>query len=462
MGLTGRFTLALAALSVLFAVPAALLLLRSADRLQEQALVRARREIAATTAEMLERGARLPPGVKAQSYTLPGGRTVHAGRAPVPTADGGEVELRFLAVPSPQEGEGPALVLYYPPEDDVHAGRQLLVLVLMVTGGLVLVLILVGAWTSRRLTAPLREMIDRVSSISRGHLGEPIHVRGATGELAQLGRAVDRMVRGLHEGQKVQADLQRRRKEAQVLQEFRNNLQPMRVEPPPGWEVDSLRIQGAGAGGSDFVDTLADGEGRISLLVGAAAAEGAPGALLMAMARASLRSALLAGHGPAEAADLTNSSLNRDLARGLYANAMIVRVDPRNGHVELVSAGHQAPAIRLDAAAGTLRRLQPNGIALGFDAGPVFRSSLEQVELDLAPGDALFLYGPGAEDCVGLQGRRLGEKGVHALAKVALEEGLQAMNERLTAFLGGEAPDCDLVFALVRQRGGGASGGEAS
>ena len=153
------------------------------------------------------------------------------------------------------------------------------------------------------------------------------------------------------------------------------------------------------------------------------------------------------GHG---GSSVVYSAWDRDLARGLYASAMVARVDPGDGAVDLVSAGHQAPAIRLDAAAGQMRKLQPNGIALGFDRGPVFRNALETVQLTLEVGDGLFLFSPELYAATSPKGQELGESGAAQLAKIALEQDLDAVVRRLESFLGGP-PEADLGFALLRR-----------
>ena len=128
---------------------------------------------------------------------------------------------------------------------------------------------------------------------------------------------------------------------------------------------------------------------------------------------------------------------------------MAARFNPQTGEGEIVSAGHQSPAVRFDAESGEMRTLQPNGIALGFDGGPIFRYSIETLQLQLKDGDAMFMYSPRATTCVNAAGKELGEKGVYALAKIAVESGLEVMQEKLLKYLGDNAHP-DLGFVLIR------------
>jgi serine phosphatase RsbU (regulator of sigma subunit) len=57
------------------------------------------------------------------------------------------------------------------------------------------------------------------------------------------------------------------------------------------------------------------------------------------------------------------------------------------------------------------------GIALGFDKGPVFDRTLKIVRLELAPGDRAVLYTPGITRITGADGSALGEARFAGLVK---------------------------------------------
>lgn len=418
----------------------------------------AQRAVAVRTGELLRDGVQ-EGNISGGGLLAPEGVDLQTAIATLQTEGGGQQTARVFQVSvsapdgTPSEDgvtESTRSRLLYAPtvSTPVDTGR-LLILILLVCGGVVVGTVMVGAFTARKVAAPLRSMVDDVAAISRGRLDRRVSVDGAPKEVSYLARAVDRMVQDLLAGQRDREALDQRKREAESLRELRRNLRPMASDAPYGFAIETALVESAGAGSGDFVDSLRDEDGRSTLVVGSTATRGMPGALLMAMTRAYLRSALMQGVAPSLAFDRTNTSLNRDLARGLFASAIAMGLDPESGAVELVSAGHQAPAVRWDSEAGQLRKLQPNGIALGFDEGPIFRKSLETLELSLSPGDAIFLFSPAAFECASPQGKKLGEAGVYQLAKLAITDGLDAMRERLEKFLGGP-PEMDLAFALLR------------
>ncbi len=452
MGLAGRFTIGLGLMATAVALVAGFILWKGANKLSNQMASKSRAEMARKTGEILASGPR-EGTIQGRNLSAPEGVTIQTGQVNVATEKGPIEALVYqisVAAEDPT-AEGQRRLLYAPVRGTADAGQELLVLIVMVCGGLVVATVIFGAVSARRVAAPLMDMVEDVAAISRGRLDRHIHAEGEAKEITFLARAVDRMVRDLVKGQQNRRDLEQRQLEAESLRELRRNLKPLSSEGPAGWDVDTLQLEAGGPGTGDFVDSIGGAEGGNTLVVGSTASRGMPGALLMAMTRAYLRGAIQQGASAAEACGRTNASLNRDLARGLYASAMVLQLQGSDGKAEMVSAGHKAPAVRWDAAAGQLRKIQPNGIALGFDEGAIFTGSLEVVHLDLVPGDALLLFSPGLFELENAAGRGLGEAGVYTLAKIALEQGLGVMEQKLTAFLGGP-PEGDLAFALLRHR----------
>ena len=105
-----------------------------------------------------------------------------------------------------------------------------------------------------------------------------------------------------------------------------------------------------------------------------------------------------------------NAWLGDDVKKGVYVTALYALVDPAGGRAAVVCAGHKVPLLRYAADDGTLRTIQPDGIALGLDRGPVFERRLEVVEIPLDVGDRLFLCNSGPLLLQSPDGRELGEK----------------------------------------------------
>jgi len=99
----------------------------------------------------------------------------------------------------------------------------------------------------------------------------------------------------------------------------------------------------------------------------------------------------------------------------MYVTALYVLVDPAEGRATVACAGHKMPLVRYSAAEKSIRLVQPEGIALGFDKGPVFDRTLQIVQVALEPGDRLLLANTGPVRVVDSGGAEIGEKAFYKL-----------------------------------------------
>lgn len=135
--------------------------------------------------------------------------------------------------------------------------------------------------------------------------------------------------------------------------------------------------------GGDFYD-FEVGLGGLFCVLGDVAGKGIPAALLVAMTRALVRSALRARPGSAPAAILAaaNASLYHDYSKlGLFSTVVAARVEPERRRLWVANAGH-APVIYRPA--GARARLLP---ADGLPVGVLEVWEGGSVELPLGPGD---------------------------------------------------------------------------
>jgi serine phosphatase RsbU (regulator of sigma subunit) len=454
MGIAGRFTLGLGLVTAVLATVAAFVLLNGIDEIGDSMVLEAQVEMASETARLHAQQAARRDTLTMIAHRSQSDAIVQVGRGKVMVGDEPLETVVFLASPGNSGGSKSISQEFYAPlNSTTSASQKIMTLVILVFAAFVLIVLIMASLTARRITTPLNEMVDGMLAISRGRLDTRIGAEDAVGEVAHLATAVERMVDDLLDSQEQAQDLLDSQNEAANLRDVQRRLKPMDIPVINGWQVSSCVIEAEGVGTGDFVDAMHEDEkGFTTAWVGAPSISGLAGALIMTMTRAYLRVRLLAGMDLAESVDEANFALHRDLAKGMYCTIMGTRFNPQTGVAAIVSAGHQSPAVRFDAESGQMRTLQPNGIALGFDGGPIFRNSIETLQLQLNAGDALFMFSPRATKCTNASGRELGEKGVYSLAKVAIEQGLDVMQTKLLQYTGG-ATDSDLGFVLIRHIG---------
>ncbi len=311
----------------------------------------------------------------------------------------------------------------------------------------------VAMWVSTQVTKPIEVLVDDVRSIARGNLLHKTRVRSG-GEVGHLARQIDRMAQSLEEAQGAEIELGVREREREVAGEVREALLPTDWPEVPGYELADLHVDSAEPGGDfhDFVEV----DGKLVLLVCEVSGRGVPGALVGATSRAYLKGELEREGDLTSALQRINHAVARDVRRGMYVTALIVVLDPVENAATVACAGHKLPLIRWDAAEKQVRLIQPGGIALGFDKGPIFDRGLELVRVPLAPGDRLVLGTTGPVQVSNPEGQELGEKRLYKLiARNAGETPPVMLDGILTAaeaFADGEEFPADLTLVILARR----------
>jgi sigma-B regulation protein RsbU (phosphoserine phosphatase) len=321
---------------------------------------------------------------------------------------------------------------------------------------MVLLVILVGTVVSllvaAQVSGPLEDIVEDIRHISTGDLQYHSRARGSR-EVQMLARSIDRMTKSLADARENELALSIRDRELAVATEVREALLPQTTPAVAGYAIGAIHISSQELWGDfhDFIEVGADG--RVGLLVCDVSGKGLPGALVGATARSYLRSALKGASDVKAAMQAVNRDLARDVKRGMYVSALYVLLDPREGIATLICAGHKMPLVRFTAADGKVRVIQPEGIALAFDKGPIFDRRLEVAQVPIERGDRLVLVNTGATTVLNDEGQELGDKPLFAAimkhGALPTEEFLARMRQTLEAFAQGGSLERDVSVVTV-------------
>jgi serine phosphatase RsbU (regulator of sigma subunit) len=288
--------------------------------------------------------------------------------------------------------------------------------------------------TSRVVTAPLKRLHADVLAVSRGDLTHRTFAR-SNDEIGAVATAFDAMTRDLERAEGVRLELEDRDRQAELGREVQERLFPTSLPTPSGLSLDAAK-KTSGELSSDLFDVLPTPDGRVALLVMTTSGSGVPAAIVLSMARSLARAVSERETEPRRVLIELNRLLSPDLKRGFYVSALCAAVDPSTGEAVLASAGSRAPALHVLSARHAMRSVQPDGIALGLDRGPVFEKSLQEARFTLDDGDSLVMFTEGALKLLGPEGTPLGDEAFKrtALAEARRSDGAGLATRVLDAF----------------------------
>jgi serine phosphatase RsbU (regulator of sigma subunit) len=207
--------------------------------------------------------------------------------------------------------------------------------------------------------------------------------------------------------------------------------------------------------GGDYYDLFPLGEGRAAIHIGDVSGKGIPAALLVAMARYSLRArATTPGATPAEVLRDTNALFCADLSdeTSMFVTACYAILEPNPPRLRYASAGHHPPMIRrgnLVQISTAERQAPPLGLARGHE--------FHVREVQLARGDVLAFYTDGVIEARNAQGEWFGltglERALRAHAERAPDEIATAIVDAVKAHMAGQPLSDDTTVVVLKVGG---------
>ena len=204
-------------------------------------------------------------------------------------------------------------------------------------------------------------------------------------DLGLLGLAADRVALAIEHARVYE-------REHRIAETLQRSLLPERLPQVPGLAVAARYLPAAEEAevGGDWYDVIPLPGGGAGLVMGDVAGKGLAAASMVGRLRSALRAYAVEGHDPAVVVQQLNRLVWTELEESQMATLLYVRVDPTEGEIRWVNAGHLPPLIVVgDRLAHFLEgeRCVPLGV-LPF---PTFVES--SVKLD--PGGAVLLYTDG-------------------------------------------------------------------
>lgn len=304
--------------------------------------------------------------------------------------------------------------------------------------------VLLAGFQSRRLVRPLTELRASAQKIADGDLTAQACVKSRD-EIGDLAQTFNQMVPKLKEHQTMHHALK-------LAMEIQQNLLPEACPAVPGLEVTGINHPADETGGDyyDFLDLSRWHDDTLAVVVGDVTGHGVPAALLMATARAMLRSRATPPGSLNELMTHVNHSLWDDTPSDRFMTMYYMVIEPKLRRVRWVSAGHD-PAILYDPATDTFSELPGNDIPLGIEGDWDFSECSHE---NIAPGSILFTGTDGVWETRNPAGKLFGKDALREVIKAhadrPLEEMRQAILKAVSRFRDAGPQEDDVTIILVR------------
>jgi hypothetical protein len=239
----------------------------------------------------------------------------------------------------------------------------------------------------------------------------------------------------------------------ELAEEVQQNLLPKKIPKVKGLDIAAQTIYCNKTGGDyyDFLNATNEPDGKLNVVVGDVAGHGIAAGLLMATARALIRSRSAQPGSLSEVVTDVNRNLTLDIqGTNRFMTLFYLTVDPANKSLCWVRAGHDA-ALVYNRSTDGFKELFGPGMGLGLDEDFQY----EESELaNLVKGDLIFLGTDGIWETMNPDGELFGKQAVQDIlrqnAAASAGEILDKILFALSRFRENLEPEDDVTLVVVK------------
>ena len=174
--------------------------------------------------------------------------------------------------------------------------------------------------------------------------------------------------------------------------------------------------------GGDFYDFYFVGEDTLAFLVADVSGKGIPAAMFMMTAKTLLKSCAESGMDVEQVFTVANEKLCEGNEAGMFVTAWMGLLNVKTGKITFANAGHNPPLVKQADGSFVYLKSRPGFVLAGM-AGIRYRRN----ELQLAPGDTIFLYTDGITEATNANNELYGEERLLAV----LEKNAQSTSQTI-------------------------------
>ncbi len=288
--------------------------------------------------------------------------------------------------------------------------------------------------------------IDRIKNylraIGSGEFPSEPLVLNSQDELGLMAKSVNEMTAALKEKERIGAELN-------VATDIQANMLPS-IFPafPERSDLDIYATMNpAKEVGGDFYDFFAIDERHYAVVIADVSGKGVPAALFMVIAKTLIKNFAQTGLEPKDIFERTNTTLCESNEAGLFVTAWMAVIDTERNVITCVNAGHNPPLFKKKG--GEFEYLE---IKHGFVLAGLESVKYQQTEIEMNPGDRLYLYTDGVTEATSEQLELYGEERLknylNAHANDSIRDILHGVRSDIDRFVGKAEQFDDITMLL--------------
>ena len=313
-----------------------------------------------------------------------------------------------------------------------------------------------GLALARSITSSVHQLFTGTERVRHGDFAHRIEVR-TNDQLGELAGSFNEMTGSIEGLLQTAAEKKRLEEELRIARAIQMSLLPRGPLDVPGLGITALCVPAREVGG-DYYDFFRLPGNRMGILIADVSGKGTSAALYMAELKGLVLALAQRYDSPRELLIEVNRIISEHLDSRSFITAAYAVVDLDRGTMRFCRAGH-TPLIFFTGAGARpgAQIMTPNGMVLGLRieaAEDLFPQLLEEVRIELAPGDVIALYTDGITEAMNPDSDLFGEGRLRGLIEEHGHLDSGELRERIMreveSFVGAANQHDDMTMILVK------------
>ena len=287
----------------------------------------------------------------------------------------------------------------------------------------------IAVFIRKQVVAPVRKVSDEATRFAKENTkGEDLSGISRYTELANLASSIDTMetdmVSYIETLTKATAERERIRAELSLAGTIQESAIPDSYPAFPErseFDIYAAMVPARAVGGDFFNYFLIDDD-HLAMVIGDVSDKGVPAALFMMVTNILIRYRTHTGSSPADVLSFVNDILCERNKAEMFVTVWLGILEISTGRITAANAGHEYPAVK--RADGRFELMKDKH---GFVIGGIAGMKYKEYDLQMQPGDALFVYTDGVPEASDRSGAMFGTERMLA----ALNEDPDALPEQI-------------------------------
>ena len=260
----------------------------------------------------------------------------------------------------------------------------------------------IAFYLRKQVVKPVRQVSEEATRFARENtIGEPMGSISRYREITSLADSIStmetEMVRYIENLTTITAEKERIGTELTLATQIQESMLPNRFPAFPGrtdFDIYATMDPAREVGG-DFYNFFLIDDDHLGLVIGDVSGKGVPAALFMMVTSILVSEFCMGGTDPAEILTRLNQRICKHNEAEMFVTVWLGILELSTGRLSAANAGHEFPSIR--RAGGGYELIRDKH---GFVVGGLPEARYRTYELQLTPGDSLFVYTDGVPEAM--------------------------------------------------------------